>query len=427
MIKLKQLSLLIIAFICLFTSCRDSVKRRMKVNVPVYMSYEKLRAPETISTDIIEPLVNTGKIYFKDNYIFINDKYEGIHIIDNMDPANPQNISYITIPGNTDISIKGNLLYANSFVDLVVIDISNIENAIEVGRLEDAFPYDYPMIENEYGAYGVDDEKGLIVGWELEEMAIEEEEIYYSNTVDVMMTDDAVMEASADVKSGAANVSTGVGGSMAAFKLYDSYLYTIHQSSNIKVFDITDGLNPAEGESVYVTWGIETLFIKENKLFIGAQDGMYIYSLVDAHLPSYISQFSHIRSCDPVVVEGDYAYVTLRGGSSCGGFENQLDVIDISNINAPELIKTYTMHNPHGLGIDSTTLFICDGDEGLKIFDASDPLKVTDNQLNHFEDIDAFDVIPLGGHLLLIGEDGLHQYDYRDKTAIFLLSTLNMD
>ncbi len=119
--------------------------------------------------------------------------------------------------------------------------------------------------------------------------------------------------------------------------------------------------------------------------------------------------------------------MTLRGGSSCGGFENQLDVIDISNINAPELIKTYTMHNHHGLGIDSTTLFICDGDEGLKIFDASDPLKVTDNQLNHFEDIDAFDVIPLGGHLLLIGEDGLHQYDYRDKTAIFLLSTLNMD
>ncbi len=78
----------------------------MKVNVPVYMSYEKLRADETIHTDIIEPLVNTGKIYFKDNYIFINDKYEGIHIIDNMDSANPQNISYITIPGNTDISIK---------------------------------------------------------------------------------------------------------------------------------------------------------------------------------------------------------------------------------------------------------------------------------------------------------------------------------
>ena len=130
-----------------------------------------------------------------------------------------------------------------------MIDISNIENAIEVGRLEDAFPYDYPVIENEYGAYGVDDEKGLIVRWELEEMAIEEEEIYYSNTVDVMMTDDIVMEASAAyVKSGAANVSTGVGGSMAAFKLHDSYLYTIHKSSNIKVFDITDGLNPVEGE-----------------------------------------------------------------------------------------------------------------------------------------------------------------------------------
>jgi len=421
--KISSILVLIVA-VLVSTSCSDSVKRRMKVNVPVYMSYDDLRKVDVIHNDVIEPLDNTGKIYFKDNYIFINDKYEGVHIVDNTDPSNPNNIGYIEIPGNTDISIKGTLLYANSFVDLVVIDISDLENVLEVGRLEGAFAYAYPVIDNEYGIYEVEESKGLIVGWEVDEVAIDESQLYYkSNEFEI---DDMLMESSVDLASeaGVSDAGTGTGGSMAAFKLYDSYLYTIHDGSVIKVFDITDGENPSEGSSVYVTWGIETLFIKGERLFIGAQDGMYVYSLSSPQTPSYISSFTHVRSCDPVVVEGDYAYVTLRGGSSCGGWNNQLDVIDISDITNPTLVKTYEMTNPHGLGIDNKTLFICDGEAGLKIFNAADPLKITDNQLSHFENIDAFDVIPLNGNLLMIGQDGLHQYDYQDTSNISLLSTL---
>ena len=39
-----------------------------------------------------------------------------------------------------------------------------------------------------------------------------------------------------------------------------------------------------------------------------------------------------MTSCDPVVVQGDYAFVTLRGGTECQGFSNQLDIIDISTL-----------------------------------------------------------------------------------------------
>jgi len=123
-----------------------------------------------------------------------------------------------------------------------------------------------------------------------------------------------------------------------------------------------------------------------------------------------------------VVVEGNTAYVTLRSGTECQGFTNQLDVIDVSNLSNPSIIATHQMQNPHGLGIDNGTLFITEGDGGLKVFDAAEPLTIGDNMLAHFKDLHAFDVIPFNNVLMLIGEDGFYQYDYSDLNNITLLS-----
>lgn len=422
-------SLLIICCMLLLVACKKEMSKTRTVNAPIYMTLQQLRSDAIIQTTPVEVLDNTGKIYFKDNYIFINDKNEGVHIIDNSDPSNPINTSYIAIPGNTDISIKGDKLFANSCMDLVVIDISDLDNVNEIGRLNDAFPYFAPEPGSELITYGVDANKGIIVGWQ--EQTITEQELsdYYGK--DAVRGDDGIIyevevAVATDESGGVSNSGTGTGGSMAAFKLNGNYLYTIHQNSSIKVFDISDATAPVVGEDIYVTWGIETLFLKDEYLFIGAQDGMYIYGLQDSSKPSYISQFTHMRSCDPVVVQDGYAYVTLRGGSACGGNENQLDVINISNIYDPELVKSHSMYNPHGLGIDSNLLFICDGNEGLKVYDVTDPLTIDSNQVSHFSGINAFDVIPLNGNLLMIGEDGLHQYDYANADSIVLLSILTL-
>jgi hypothetical protein len=116
----------------------------------------------------------------------------------------------------------------------------------------------------------------------------------------------------------------------------------------------------------YIAWDIETIFPHKQNLFIGSSSGMYILDISDPASPSKISTYQHIRSCDPVVVDDQYAYVTLRSGTICQGFTNQLEVIDISDLTAPTLLQTYPMTNPHGLGVDGKTLFICDGSDGLK-------------------------------------------------------------
>jgi hypothetical protein len=154
---------------------------------------------------------------------------------------------------------------------------------------------------------------------------------------------------------------------------------------------------------------------------------MHIFSLEDPANPVKVSTYEHVRSCDPVVVSGNTAYVTLRSGTQCEGFTNQLEVIDVADWSSPQLVKIYPMSNPHGLGIDKSLLFICDGNAGLKIYDATDQQNIDKHLIKHYENIHAFDVIPFNNVLMLIGADGIFQYDYSDPTKIKLLSKLKIE
>ena len=100
----------------------------------------------------------------------------------------------------------------------------------------------------------------------------------------------------------------------------------------------------------------------------------------------------------------------------CGGGSDELNIIDITDLSAPELIKSYNMWGPYGLGIDGTTLFICDGEAGLKIYDATDDMNL--ELLEWFQDVETYDVIPLGGTAIVVGSGGLHLYDYTDPGDI---------
>lgn len=86
------------------------------------------------------PLINPGKIYIKGNYIYIIEKYKGIHVINDEDLTNPVKEKFITVPGIVDISIKNDVLYADNAVDLVGVDISDLENANVVSRVRNVFP-----------------------------------------------------------------------------------------------------------------------------------------------------------------------------------------------------------------------------------------------------------------------------------------------
>jgi hypothetical protein len=201
----------------------------------------------------------------------------------------------------------------------------------------------------------------------------------------------------------------------------NTHLYAVN-TSKLLVYDISSESHPEQQNQQDVGWNIETIFPFENNLFIGSRNGMFIYSVSDPSNPQKLSNFEHVRSCDPVISDGNYAFVTLRSGTTCEGFLNQLDVLDVSDIMQPHLVKSYQMTNPHGLAKDGNTLFICDGHDGLKVYDAAD---VNDIKLvSHIDGINAYDAIPWASRLIVTGEDGLHQYDYTDVQNIRSLSTI---
>jgi hypothetical protein len=171
-------------------------------------------------------------------------------------------------------------------------------------------------------------------------------------------------------------------------------------------------------------WNIETIYPFKNKLFIGSSNGMFIYDLSSPGSPSQLSQFSHVRSCDPVIADGDYAYVTLRSGTQCQGFTNQLEVLNITQLTQPSLLKVYPLTNPHGLSKDGDLLFICDGKDGLKVYNAADANNIQlQKTISNFE---TYDVIAQNNLAIVVAKDGLYQFDYADKNNIKQLSKISL-
>lgn len=384
--------------ILFFSSCNNEDYELVDVYSAEYLTLDEFRAT---SVEITTPknIEKSGKIYVYNNYIFANDFQKGIHIIDNSNPEKPIKKGFIKVLGNVDIEIKNNYLYADSYIDLVVFDISNIENIKIVQRLKNVFPGSFGF------GYG-HNENGIITGYTITQEWRKVTDYYY-DTLELSSSD-------------ASNV--GQGGSLARFKIVNNYLYAVDQSS-INVFNISSLNSPLELEDVYVGFGIETIFNRDNTLFLGSTNGMYIYDISTPESPQYVSELQHVTSCDPVVVDNNYAYVTLRGGNSCGAVESSLEIIDISDLKNPTLKERYAMDNPYGLGIKNDLLFICDGNSGLKVYNKNNIEDLI--HLNTFSGVNAFDVIPTLNQLIMVGDNTIFQYNYLNNN-IELISEFSL-
>ena len=228
-------------------------------------------------------------------------------------------------------------------------------------------------------------------------------------------------------KGGSSDVpspGSGIGGSTARFTVSGNTLYMV-SSTALQAYDISNNSDPKKGSKTSLGFGVETIFPYRNNLFIGTKTGMYIYDINQPNAPRQVGLYTHILSCDPVVVQGNYAYVTLRSGTNCRNQSisvNSLDVIDISNLASPKLLRSYPMTNPRGLGADSSLLFIGEGDQGLRVMDISNPIDV--RELQYFYNTKTYDVIPTKKLLIVTGPDGIYQYSYADLKQLKLLSKI---
>jgi len=65
-------------------------------------------------------------------------------------------------------AIRDNALYADSYIDLVTLDISDMDNIYEVSRVEDVFPYNsrQNIPDNVRLSGNIDRSRGVVVGYQ---------------------------------------------------------------------------------------------------------------------------------------------------------------------------------------------------------------------------------------------------------------------
>ena len=384
-------------------SClKDKLTRTYTMLLPVYKDKNEVYAD--IKSNAPKEIKSPGKIFLFGNYIFLNEVNEGVHIIDNADPSNPKSKAFINIPGNLDIAVKGNTLYADLYSDLVVVDISDPLNAKFIKYIPNVFP------DRSYSNGFLADNTRIIVDWIKKDTTVKLE----SMGSNIIYTT-GVFAPSASSTNAAAPSVPGISGSMARFTIVNNDLFTIN-SFSLNTFDINSPNDPQNIATTSLGWNIETIYPFKDKLFIGSNSGVFIYDVSNPASPVAEGQFSHVRSCDPVIADDNTAYVTLHDGTVCQGFDNQMDVMNISSLSSPSLIKTYPMTNPHGLTKDNNLLFICDGRGGLKMFDAADPSKITLKK--SIPGIEPYDAIAWNKNLVVVAKDGLYQFDYSNPNEL---------
>jgi len=369
---------------------------------PIYTS--RADALARINGNTAEGIDSAGKIYINGNYIFLSDVDKGIHVFDNRNPSHPVKVAFLSIPGNQDIVVKGNTLYADMYDALLAVDISDLRHVKVTRQLEHLF-----IMRAYVNGYGMPKDS-VITGWTKK----------YSETPRGNGPCDWCTGPGIVPLAFASSKSSGLAGSMAKIVLLKDHLYALAESHSLQIIDLDNANQPSTGPRITAGFDLETVFPFQNKLFLGSSSGVYIYDVSNPDNPVAEGTFAHGRACDPVITDGDYAYVTLHSGSMCGGASNELNVLNVKDLKSPKLVNTYTMSKPMGLSKDGDLLFVCDG-PGVKVFRAGDP-----TQLQYLKTIiagKAYDVIASGNRLFITSDEGIYQFDY-SKPGIPLLSIL---
>jgi hypothetical protein len=391
----------------LMTSCvkmKGDISMTYQKATAIYGNLDSLRALPLVTEK--QPIENPKSFYIGHNFILVGENNKGIHIFDNINMQNPQKMSFIRIPYNKEFYVKGNFLYAESLYDVVKIDISNVYAPVIVGRAINVF---WEPLQNDKGQH--------LIGFEyitatdnFKIGSTEAKEIKKQGKLHVDYLENVIPTSTIPSMFTGSYINSK--GTMNRIAVEYGHVYVV---SDNKLHVIADQGNFTKVRDLKLVNGTETIYATNQRLFLGSETEMTIYKTDNAAHPVKVSSLSHTESCDPVLPHGNVAYYTLRSveNEGCNEMgENTLNVVNIRNEGDPNVLETFQMKSPYGMCIANDYLFVGEGENGLTVFDASNPRKIVFKK--EFTAFTAFDVMvnPFNPNIIIVtNRTGVQQYN----------------
>ena len=226
-------------------------------------------------------------------------------------------------------------------------------------------------------------------------------------------------------KDAASELNPGKSGSITRFAVYQNFMYVLNLNE-VQTYDIQDKEKPKLVHRLATDYGLETITVYDNTVFLGSSTALYILDISNPAAPKILSQSDRLENlgfsgCDPVVVKDNYAYSTIKIIENfCGSVSVQsaLVVYDVTDKSAPLPVGVYSLGLPNGLGYKDNYLFVCDeGDDKLWVLDISNPqqLSFTDYSLSI---TDPVDLIVDGQRMIVSSKTDFQIFDISDISNI---------
>lgn len=227
-------------------------------------------------------------------------------------------------------------------------------------------------------------------------------------------------------------LTTGKSGSITRFAVYQQYMYVLNLNE-VQTYDIADADHPKLVHTLVTDYGLETITIYENTIFLGSTTALYILDITtNPAAPSILSKADRVivgfSGCDPVAVKGNYAYSTIKIiPNVCGvsAAESALVVYDVTDKTNPKLLRTYPLSMPNGLAYKGNYLFVCDeGSDEVTVFDITDPTDPTPTEFD-IPVVDPYDLIVADNKMIVSTKTDFLIFDISDVTDIRKIGTLS--
>jgi hypothetical protein len=374
--------------------------------------------------------VRDPNFFIGGRYLYVTGSEGGLVVVDIANPYSPSIHGKMQILG-TDIHIVGSYAYVLAR-NVSIIDISNPVDLPKIRQISPSCNTGYRglHVENEYAYAGCVGTVDMINIGDIDNMVREHVFNKYSQQQNydiipskILFGVDAYGYKNAFIMENKAFIAAGskfnifdisdksnpilVGelptSSSRAVFVKDDYAYvTDFGGGSLLIINISDPNFPVLEKSVYNVGTPTSIFIKDNYAYLSFWGGgVKIFDISNPSEPVAISTFGTATSYvtgyyEDVAVYNQYAFAANRVFG--------VQVYDISDPYNPKLLTTIQTFSPRGINVVGEYIYIADYDEGLKVINWQEHLRINEviNNYRHPTTyLSLLNQVPYGTEILL--------------------------